>query len=322
LRNNIEVCRNGNYSECVDCISYQLSIKKNIFNAYYFLRKFIPEYAFQAVKNIYLSYNKSTLLTGNKVVSLMDERNSYIREICSKIDLFVSPSQFLKRKFVEFGIAEDKIVFILYGFNLNNFQDMHKKVSRKLRFGFAGNILPAKGLHILIDTFNKIKKENIELRIYGKESSYKSILASYFNNIKKMAKNNNIKFMGGFENKDIAKIFAEIDVLIVPSIWHENSPLVIQEAFAAKTPVIASNIGGIPEFINNGVNGLLFNPGDVNDLKEKIEYIIENRELIERLKKNTPEVENIEDNAREIEETYNRLIAKMELCQLTIKHGF
>ncbi len=100
----------------------------------------------------------------------------------------------------------------------------------------------------------------------------------------------------------------EIDILIVPSIWHENNPLVIQEAFLSKTPVIASNIGGIPELVIDGVNGLLFEPQDANDLREKIQHIIDEPNILEKFKENIPEVKNIEDNIREIEKLYNSLL--------------
>ncbi len=102
---------------------------------------------------------------------------------------------------------------------------------------------------------------------------------------------------------------ANIDVLLVPSIWLENAPLVIQEAFLSKTPVIASRIGGIPELVTDGINGLLLNPGDIKDLKEKIEYIIRNPEVIKKFKESIPEVKSIEENAKEMEEIYIRLIA-------------
>ena len=80
--------------------------------------------------------------------------------------------------------------------------------------------------------------------------------------------------MGGFVNADVQNIFREIDVLVVPSIWYENAPLVIQEAFLSRTPVIASRIGGIPELVKDGVNGLLFDAGDPRDLKAKLEYVM------------------------------------------------
>ncbi len=99
----------------------------------------------------------------------------------------------------------------------------------------------------------------------------------------------------------------EVDVLVVPSMWYENMPLVINEAFLSKTPVIASDIGGIPELIRDGVDSILFKAGDIEDLRKKIEYVINNPDIIEKFKKNMPRVKSIEDNARETEKLYNKL---------------
>jgi glycosyltransferase involved in cell wall biosynthesis len=210
----------------------------------------------------------------------------------------------------QFGIPDDKIIFSRYGFNLNNFKNSKKIYSDKLRFAFIGNFLPAKGLHILIDAFNRVKGKNVELKIYGKVLSYKALLENYFKYVKKMAKNKNIKFMGGFDNREIAKIFSQIDVLIVPSIWYENSPLVIQEAFATNTPVIASRIGGIAELIDGGKNGLLFEPNSVDDLYAKMSQLIENRWLLKELSQQQTPIKTVEENAQEVEKIYTTLMAR------------
>lgn len=76
----------------------------------------------------------------------------------------------------------------------------------------------------------------------------------------------------------------------------------------AKTPVIASRAGGIPELVKDGVNGLLFEPGDVQDLKKKIEYVIDNPALLDKLRQDMPVVKGIEENAGEMEEIYSGLI--------------
>lgn len=310
LKNNISVCNKNNSFECIGCVFHQLSIKKNVFNAYYFLKKYTPEYLVQLAKNIYLNYCRFFSLGKIRTINLIEERIAYMKAVSSKVDLFISPSQFLKIKFIEFGIPKEKIVFLPYGFNLGNFRGFQKIPSGKLRFGFMGNLLPAKGTHILIQSFNKIKNDNAELRIYGQANSYKGILGNYPRYIKKISRNKNIRFMGGFDNKDVAKILGEIDVLVVPSIWHENSPLVIQEAFAAKTPVIASSIGGIPELIDDGVNGFLFKPNDIEDLYRKINSIIESPSLTEEIKQNITFPKSIEQNAWETESIYEDLISR------------
>lgn len=224
------------------------------------------------------------------------------------VDAFIVPSLFVRNTFLNFGIPQRKIIFLRHGFNLDYFKNTQKSGSDKLRFAFIGNILPAKGVHILIEAFNRIKDKNVELKIYGDEVSYKGMLEDYLGRIRKMAKNKNIIFMGRFENKNIGDVFREIDVLIVPSVWQENSPLVIQEAFAAKTAVIASNIGGIPELISDGVNGLLFETNSHDSLYGKMKFIIANPRVLEKFKVNIGPPKDIKQNAQETEAIYEQYV--------------
>jgi glycosyltransferase involved in cell wall biosynthesis len=131
----------------------------------------------------------------------------------------------------------------------------------------------------------------------------------YGRRIKKMsAANKNIKFMGTFDNREVASVFREIDVLIFPSIWQENSPLVIHEALIAGVLVITSNIGGITELVIDYKNGLLFKAGDVNDLYNKIMLIIRNPEMIKEISSSLSEIKDIDSHAKEIEKFYSKLI--------------
>lgn len=231
--------------------------------------------------------------------------------MCGLIDLFIAPSQFLRNEFIRFGIPKEKIKFVPYGIETESFGGSKKEPSDKVRFGFIGTILPAKGVDILIQAFNKIKDRRVELKIYGKLFPYRGF-EYYPGFIKKLVKNESIQFMGGFNHEDVSAIFSEIDVLFFPSIWNENCPLTILEAFASKTPVIASRIGGVPELVDDGVNGLLFNPGDADDLYRKMQRVIENADILGKLKGKIPEVKNMETNAKEMEEIYNKLVGKNE----------
>ncbi|MBA7641508.1 putative teichuronic acid biosynthesis glycosyltransferase TuaC [subsurface metagenome] len=181
----------------------------------------------------------------------------------------------------------------------------------KIRFGFIGPFIEQKGLHILIRAFNKVKVDNVVLKIFGDKPALSR--DSYSTKIRSMVRNKNIKFMGRFNNEDIAKILSTIDVLIVPSIWYENSPLVIHEAFMARVPVITANIGGMAELVQNNMNGLLFKVGDAEDLFEKIDRFIKEPRLIEELGKNIPAIKTIEEDANELEGLYTILAHKYQI---------
>ena len=101
-----------------------------------------------------------------------------------------------------------------------------------------------------------------------------------------------------------ARALSNLDVLVVPSIWPENSPLVIREAFLAGVPVVASRIGGIPETVTDGVNGLLFTPGDVADLRRTLQRLISDAALLETFRQNIPPVRTLEDDVAAMRKAY------------------
>jgi glycosyltransferase involved in cell wall biosynthesis len=228
-----------------------------------------------------------------------------IKDICGKVDLFIAPSKYLQSKFIKFGVSEDKIFYSDNGMDSGLFRDMEKIKSDKIRIGFIGTLIPSKGVHTLIKAFNKIKSDAAVLKIYGKAPVNNGIF-DYARKIKRMAgKNKNIKFMGVFGNKDAGNVFKEIDILVFPSLWEENSPLVLHEAILTKTPVIASDIGGAPEFVRD--KRFLFKAGDAEDLSGKMDFFIKNP-AVAKDTNGSIFVKNIRENAEEMEKIYEGLI--------------
>ncbi|RLB00268.1 MAG: hypothetical protein DRG83_11790 [Deltaproteobacteria bacterium] len=248
-----------------------------------------------------------------KAIEVMHARTRHMREMLESVDMIFTPSRFHRDQCIKlggrFGISPDRIRFLSNGMNVDLFANFRKKPSSTLRFGFIGTIIPSKGLHVLIKAFNRIQSNRATLRIHGIALPYDGY-NNYMQDLRAMVVNPNIHFMGGYNNAQIAQILSEIDVLIVPSIWYENAPLTIHEAFIAKIPVIASNIGGMAELVHHMENGLLFEVGNSDDLYVKIQTFIENPSLVEALSGNIKPVKTIEENAKELEAIYNELIAR------------
>lgn len=305
VKDDLTMCKGYFASECADCLKYLLSMRKHSMYFYNIFRKIFSGYPLEVLKKIYFSFASLGLLqSSGKIRKWRDS----LAGIYADANLFIAPSRFIKNKFIEYGISEKKIIYLPNGFDSRGVTFIPKTKSDALRFGYAGVLLPTKGLDVLLSAFKNITHENIKLSIYGKIASY-SGFEDYPRLLKKMiGDDKRIKLKGPYDNKNVADIFSDIEILIVPSIWPENAPLVIQEAFLSNAPVIASRIGGIPELVTDGVNGLLFNPGDIKDLKEKMEYIINNPNMISKFKDNMPKVKSIEDNAKEMEEIYSKLI--------------
>jgi glycosyltransferase involved in cell wall biosynthesis len=167
----------------------------------------------------------------------------------------------------------------------------------------------------LINAFNRFNTKpqstggdgkHVKLRIYGDLGAD----ALYTRSLKRLAANNpNITFYGRFSRAELGEILKGLDVLVVPSIWYENSPLTIHEAFLTSTPVITSNLGGMAELVRHGHDGLLFDPGSAKDLFRKMNMLVNNPELLGRLRKNIKAPKSIAANARELEDIYNKIIS-------------
>jgi len=231
-------------------------------------------------------------------------RKRFMIKMLNSADLLIAPSGFLREKFIAHGVQPGRIKTLDYGIVDHPFHGITKRQSTKLRIGYVGTIVRHKGVHVLIEAFNRLSHPDVELRVYGDPK----VAPDYYQEVKGLATHPGIRFLGSFDNGEIATILSEIDLLVVPSIWPENSPLTIHEAFLARIPVIASNIGGIPGLVEDGKNGLLFTPGDSQDLLRMLCLVVENRDLLEDLVRGTPQVKTIQDNAEELEGIYQRLV--------------
>lgn len=223
-----------------------------------------------------------------------------LKEIRENIDMFISPSHTLRDYFIKNGIQEDKIIYQKYGFDKASIT-YRKRVfglKDKIRFGYMGRIIPTKGIKILLESFRMLTQNYPEqkIRIYGNIGSSKRFLQDSF-----------VEFMGGYDNKEIDRILQEIDVLIVPSIWLENSPLVIQEAFLAGVAVVSADIGGMFELID-GDRGLCFKARNAESLKNVLEKIIQNPSILNALPDNRDSIDSIQQDYQTIFSIYTKLL--------------
>ncbi|MDD5565668.1 MAG: glycosyltransferase family 4 protein [Candidatus Omnitrophica bacterium] len=310
FRKNVDACDYRRDNLCPDCVRFHLVIGTHAFRLYYFAKQNLPEPVFACAKNTYLALHRMCRLPSQDADAIK-KRNGYMNQAMKEIAQFICPSRFLMDIFAQAGVPREKMAHIPYGFDLQKFGSVKKTACSAVRFGFIGNLIPAKGLDVLVRSFVRLNSAKAKLFVYGTQAAYKSILGGYIHRVKdSLRQSPNIVFKGEFDNERIAEVLQEIDVLVVPSLWYENSPLVIQEAFAAGVPVIASDIGGIPELVRHKKNGILVEPGNSNSLCEAMEEVAKNPLLLEELKKNIVAPECIESNAKRIETIYERILKK------------
>lgn len=197
-----------------------------------------------------------------------------------KAEMVIFPSQFISRVFEMNGLFKGSKKSILpYPIKLTN-NNIRKNIAdisnHDLNILYVGSLTRHKGIQVLIEAVKQIKKDNVSLMIVG-SGRYKNKLENLAGADKR------IKFYGNIRNEEIEGYYGKSDVLVVPSVWCEVFGIVILEAFRAGIPVIASRIGGIPEIVKHNYNGFLFDPGNVYQLKQILENLLENPKILMEL---------------------------------------
>ncbi|WP_457752467.1 glycosyltransferase family 4 protein [Thermococcus sp.] len=257
----------------------------------------------------YLKKRKVPKFASFPFLKLLNRTNKFskrldlLRGILNSVDAVISPSRFLAEVMRKSGIEAEKLHVIPNGYPHRIFENFRKKKDTdKIVFGFVGVPSYQKGTHVAVKAA-KLLESDFELRLYGGGGD-----KSYVSWIKSLAENDpRIKFMGRFEYNQVTLPYSQIDVLIFPSLIYENCPLVLAEASLSGTPVIASNLGAIPEFVHHGENGFLFSPGDSRELARLMGQFLEDSSLIKKLSSKKFPPDDMPEHARKILRLYNSL---------------
>lgn len=219
-------------------------------------------------------------------------RERFLKAQFDLVDLFLSPSQFLVTRFLEWGISPDRIRFIENGRVIRR-AEATDEVPKLSRFGFFGQLSHHKGILVLLEAIKHLRakgKKNIQLELNGSNldlqtESFRKKFTSLLEDCGPQ-----VMFRGKYTQAELADRMRSIAWVVIPSIWWENSPMVIQEATMHGRPVIATGIGGMAEKVRHEVDGLHFGCGDVADLAKTLKRAASDRDLWQ----------NLRDNARPI----------------------
>ncbi len=227
-------------------------------------------------------------------------RERHLKALLSTVDHFISPSAFLKERFVQWGLAEDAISVIPNGIPTRKASARRQRLEGgRPVFGYFGNLNPWKGATVLLEAARQLLADGLEfeLRVHG-GAPFQS--KKFVDEIDELFAGTapSVQRRGPYRREDIGDLLAAVDCTIVPSVWWENAPLVIQEAQAQGRPVIASNIGGMAEMIEHGVNGLTVPPNDARALAAAMRNLLEQPNLLQELSANARRPDDIDTTAR------------------------
>jgi glycosyltransferase involved in cell wall biosynthesis len=258
-------------------------------------------------------------------------RKKFIQSHLSVVDRFIAPSKFLGERYVDWGIPAEKVIVEEYGRTPPPGEAIHEERPFRDRFGFFGQVSMYKGLEVLLEAMAILGTESGDsdplvraveaaagstrggdphegpkphARIHGANLDLQP--GKFQTRIRELLAETkgSVKWVGKYQHDDLASHISQVDWVIVPSIWWENSPLVIQEAFHFDRPIICSDIGGMAEKVENGVNGLHFRANDATSLAAVIERAARDPALWERLREGIRPVYRMDSHVGELLRLY------------------
>ncbi len=240
----------------------------------------------------------------------IEDRLAFLRGGLAGADAILCRSAFLRSMLVRAGaVAEGRVTPLTPGRSSAQAGAVAavKSASDRLRLGYLGQIAPHKGVHVLVDAVGRLPGARLTLDLHGDWNQF----PDYAREIRRAAAADaRIRCRPPFAGDErLSELHTDLDVVVVPSIWYECSPNVILESFVYKTPVVASNLGGITELIEDGVDGLLFEADNAASLAATIQRFLDDRGLAARLRAGISPVRTQEDEVAELESLYSRIIA-------------
>lgn len=202
-----------------------------------------------------------------------------ILKVTDKIDVFLAPSRFMKRKAIQAGIPVKKVIHLPYFVSKDKKQNSFSKENSYLLY--FGRLNQEKGINLLIKSFIQVSKDfsKWKLKIVGngpEKEKLKNLAKEY----------SQIEFLGYKKSDELKELISNSYLTILPSIWPDNLPFSILESLSLAKPVLATRIGGIPELIKDKKTGLLFKLNNQKDLTDKIIWAINYKKEIRKIGEN------------------------------------
>lgn len=255
-------------------------------------------------------------------------RMKHVREVVEHVDMFIAPAKYLMDRFVsDFGLPAEKVRYLDYGFDLNRLRGRQRVPGEPFTFGYIGTHIPAKGIHHLLEAFGRVQG-NVQLRIWGRHRGQDTDALQALARRLPGNAGDRVEWLHEYCNQDIVHdVFNRVDAIVTPSIWVENSPLVIHEALQARVPVITADVGGMAEYVHHEGNGLLYEFRNVASMASAMQRLAGEPGLAARLgdrgyiQSADGDVPGIDAHIAKIEEIYAQVMQRRRTSRLEKLEG-
>lgn len=236
----------------------------------------------------------------------LSQRNRLLKNGLRHAACLIAPAPFVQNWYTDHDIPTTHMTVVHPGLDYPADIPEHHEKSRPFRIGYIGGLASQKGVHTLIKAFTNLSTplpdQPAELWIAGDLT----VDPDYVIHLRQLAAEN-VRFLGQLDRDVIWKMLAELDVVVVPSLWYETFCFVISEAFSVGVPVIASDLGVLADRVRPGVDGLLFPPGDARALTAILGQCRDDPELLPRLQANIKPGPTVAQHTDQIEAIYQHV---------------
>lgn len=234
------------------------------------------------------------------------QRYHLLRYYLAGAKKLIAPTRFLRDTFVRNGYMPEWLLYSPFAIDEEHLAShAHQPSATTIRIGFLGSVTGHKGPHVLIEAFRRLSRADARLEIWGEMPD-----PGYAERVRGLAGDDpRITLHGRFAPRDQPDILARLDVVVVPSLWFENTPLVLCAALHAGIPVVGSNVGGITELVTHEENGLVYPVGDVSALHSVLLRLIEDPALRSRLRGHRRTFPTAREEGAVLEAVYREMIA-------------
>ncbi|KZR84308.1 GDP-mannose-dependent alpha-mannosyltransferase [Synechococcus sp. MIT S9509] len=290
------------------CPSGQLQFPDN-----YLARRFSPPLAFILLW-LWRWLNPLLSLIPRSPFSALKRRPLLMAQAFEQFEQVLVPSQLMWRTFEEMGVSTHHFALCPYGISLEGLDVLPQRKpwagpeQRSLRVGFIGSFNQAKGAHVLLEALALVgRHQSLQAVLYGNPADD----PEYWQSLQRQADAlPQVRFGGVFASEQVFEVLASLDVLVVPSLWRENSPLIVEQAKASGLPLLLSDVDGMADRVVSGVNAMLFPPGDSRRLAADLIQCVRDQGVLAAFVNRGGVPRTIADYGDQLEQIYARVIRR------------
>lgn len=241
------------------------------------------------------------------VTQALAKRRSIIATRHRKLRKIFVPTRHAQATLQKNGVAAKEFRVLPFGIRDSGYVKRVRRLGERLVIGYVGQFMAHKGLHVLTEALSMLPADSpVDIKVYAKRPGTDTPYVSEF--LAATKRDARLQYCGTFENDQFPQVLDTLDVVVIPSIWHENMPLVSLSAQAAGCPLIASDVGGLSDIVTQGKNGMLYEAGSAQQLRDCIMQLLADANLLYRLSSEAITPSSVTQYVDALEQEYLRAL--------------